>query len=367
MKISKRDVFIFILAGGKGTRFWPLSRKNTPKQFLPLFNSQSMLQKTYLRFKRYVPSKQIYIITPSSQIKHIKKQLSDFDRKNFIIEPIARGTAAAIGLAAISIRRKRPESLMIVVPADQYAKGEREFRKVLNKATLAASFSDNLVTIGIKPTFASTGYGYLKIGKRLKIKSCYVNKIDKFIEKPSIDKALKYVKSNKYYFNSGMFIWKVNTFLNGLKKYMPNLYKNLLRIERIDKLHYKEKLKKIGSIYNKLKPITIDYGFMQKANNIIVIKADFQWSDLGSLKSLEDIKTKDTNSNIIAGALSIRQDTKDCIIYGESGHLITTVGISKLIIVQTPNITLIVHKDDTQKIKDLVNKISKNKKFKKFI
>lgn len=367
MKISEKDVFVFVLAGGEGKRFWPLSRKKMPKQFLPIFGSQSMLQKTHKRLKEFISPDRTYIITPNSQLKAIKKQLPEFKRSNFIIEPEARGTAAAIGLAAISVRYKNPKGIMVIVPADQYIEGINKFKKTLNNAVSAAILKDKLITIGIKPTFASSGYGYLKFGKSEKFNFGSVNKIEKFIEKPSKERALKFIKSEKYYFNSGVFIWRIDRFLKEIELHMPDLYRGLLCIERVCKKSKRDKIKAISPIYKRIKPDTIDYGLMQKTDNIMGIKADFKWTDAGSLRNLEEIYPKKSKSNIVINTLHIKKDTQDCIVCGQRDHLIATLGLKDIIIVQTPDVTLVARKEDSQKIKELVDKISKNKKLKKFI
>ena len=366
MRILKNNVSIFILAGGRGRRFWPLSRERKPKQFLSIFNGQSMLKMTYNRFKKITKNENIYIITSLDQVNLIKKQLPYLKSENLVIEPEPKGTAAAIGLAAVKMKTISPQGIMVVVPADQHIQGEDEFRKVIIKAINAAKLEDVLITIGVKPSFASTGYGYLEFGKRTKIGGGFFYNVDKFTEKPSKKTASRYIKSKKYYFNSGMFIWKTSTYLEELKIYMPKLYKILIDIAKKEKkFNSKKEGNKISSIYKKIKSTSVDYGLMQKTDNIKAEKATFKWSDLGSLRSLEEIILK-VKGNTITNALNIAKDTKNCIIYGKKNHLIATIGISNLIIIQTPDVTLVANKDNAQKVKNMVNKISRNKNTKKF-
>ena len=365
MKISNKDVFIFILAGGKGTRFWPLSRKNRPKQFLKIFNNQSMLQLTYKRCAALAGSKNIFIVTSKNQDKDIKKQIPSIKNSNILIEPQARGTTAAIALSAAKALQISKNSTMVVVPADQYIFHEKKFLANIKNAISEARNSSCLVTLGIKPTFAATGYGYLKFSN-IKINSATSSyKIKKFIEKPTLTKAKLYIKSRGYYYNSGMFIWQAETFLNELKRFMPRHYEAALNY--IAAGNNKVKLRAADSLYKKLSTTSIDYGLMQKSNKIIGIKADFGWSDLGSLKSFEEIDIKKINGNITLNAFHLHNETKNCIIYGEKGMLIATLGLEDIIVIQTKDAILIAKKDKMQNVRQLVMKISSDKKLKRFI
>jgi len=365
MKISNKDVFIFILAGGKGTRFWPLSRSNQPKQFLKIFNNKSMLQITYKRCSTITDSKNIFIVTSKDQDKDIKKQIPTIKCSNILIEPQARGTTAAIALSAAKAQQKNKNSTMVVIPADQYIFQERKFINNINNAILAAKRSPCLVTIGIKPTFAATGYGYLKFSKSKRKNQASAYKIDKFIEKPTLLKAKRYIKSPDYYYNSGMFIWQTEVFLEELKIFMPQHYKAALNYINANKS--KVKISLADNYYKKLATTSIDYGLMQKSNKIKGIKADFGWSDLGSPKSFEEIDLKQINGNVIINALHLGSKTKNSIIYGQPGKLIATLGIEDVIIIQTDDAVLIAKKDKIQDVRELVIKMSKNKKLKRYV
>jgi mannose-1-phosphate guanylyltransferase len=364
MKISKADVFIFILAGGKGTRFWPLSRKNEPKQFLKIFNNRSMLQLTYSRCLSLTEAKNIYIVTSKGQGKDIKKQLPEIKTPNIIIEPKARGTAAAIALSAAKARQLSKNALMAVIPADQYIYHEKKFVQTIKDALNSALQSENLITLGIKPTFAATGYGYLKFSKKTlpKLKNTY--KIEKFIEKPAAAMAKKYIKSNSYYFNSGMFIWRADVFMDELKKYMPGHHQAALKY--LEAKNNKAKLTKAASFYKKLPTTSVDYGLMQKSKLILALKACFGWSDLGSPKSLEEIDIKKTKGNIIINAKHLSLNSKNCIIYGSKDKLIATLGLEDIIIIETADALLVSKKNNLQDVRKLVAKINCSKKMKKF-
>ena len=364
MKISHKDVFIFILAGGKGTRFWPLSRKNRPKQFLKIFNNKSMLQLTYKRCATLVRSENIFIVTSKNQDEEIKKQIPSIKNSNIVIEPRARGTTAAIALSAAKASRINKNSIMAIIPADQYIFHEKKFMGNIKNAISEARNSSCLVTLGIKPTFAATGYGYLKFSNIKKNTPASSYKIEKFIEKPTLTKAKLYIKSRSYYYNSGMFIWRVETFLNELKKFMPRHHKAAFNY--ITAGNNKVKLKTADNFYEKLSTTSIDYGLMQKSNKIIGIKADFGWSDLGSLKSFEEIDIKKINGNIALNVFHLPNETKNCIIYGTKDMLIATLGLEDIIVIQTKDAILIAKKNKMQKVRQLVMKMSGDKKLKKF-
>jgi mannose-1-phosphate guanylyltransferase len=364
--MQKINASIFILAGGKGKRLWPLSRKGRPKQVLPVSGGASMIKETFDRLRRIIGLKDIQIITVRDQLNSIKKELPEIRNKNFIIEPEARGTLPAVGLAALKMKKEDPSGVMVIMPADHYIEGKEEFKKTILRATRTAEAEDSLITIGIRPAFASCRYGYLKFGKRVRGKGGFVYSVDKFIEKPSKKTALKFVKSGKYYYNSGIFIWKADTFLKELKSRVPSMYKKLMRIEKkIDRFDNQRSIGKIASIYKKIRHQTVDYGLMQKARNIKAVKATFKWSDLGGFRSLGPLASK-TKTNAIFFARHIGKDTRNSLIYGQKDHLIATLGVSDLIIVQTPDVTLVANIEDEQEIKALVEKISKDKKLGKF-
>jgi mannose-1-phosphate guanylyltransferase len=362
MKISSKDVFIFILAGGKGTRFWPLSRKDKPKQFLKIFKGKSMLQLTYDRVIKISDKKNIFIVTCKGQLNNIKNQLPELSKKNIIIEPQARGTASAISLAASEAKKMSQNSIMAVIPADQYIYRKELFKKDMNKAIKLAARNESLIIMGIKPHFASTGYGYIEFGKKLNKTGGF--QVKSFKEKPSLQLAKKYLKANKYYFNSGMFIWQTDFFLSQLSDYMPMHYRASQKY--IEAKSNGAKIKIADRFYKKLDTKSIDYGLLQKSDKIMAIKASFGWSDLGSPKSLEEIDIKKTKGNIVLDAEHVGLKTKDCIIYSNNKGLIATLGLDDIVIIQSGDSTLVAKKDNLQDVRKLVNKLKNSKKNKKF-
>lgn len=370
-KISS-DVFIFMLAGGSGTRFWPLSRKEKPKQFLPIFSGKSMLQLNYSRFKKMAPEKNIYIITCSSQVRDIKKQLPGIRPANIITEPEPKGTAAAIALGAAYAAKSSPEGTMIIVPADQHVKQENKFYRALKLAIKAANARGALVTLGVKPNFPATGYGYLEYGARINLKPGSAYKVRRFIEKPDIKRARRFYNSGRHYFNIGMFIWRTDVFLNELKEYKPDIYKiikppgrnkGIFTASSLDKYIRSAEFK---NLYGRIKPISVDYALMQKSKNILSVKADFDWSDVGSLASLEEIGLTKKSGNTIINALAKLHDVSGSIVYGQKGHLVAAVGLNDIIIVQTADVTLVISKKEAQKVRDMVADLKKDRRLSKY-
>ncbi|MEG6570602.1 mannose-1-phosphate guanylyltransferase [Thermoanaerobacterium thermosaccharolyticum] len=348
-----------IMAGGKGERFWPKSRIKMPKQFLKLYGDRTMIQQTVDRLKRLMPIKNIFVVTNIDYAGLISDQIPELPTENILIEPMGKNTAACIGLAAIHTERLDRDSIMVVVPSDHVIKDEETYLGVLKTAIEKAKLGDNLVTIGIKPQHPETGYGYINFKKITNeiINNNPVHKVERFVEKPDYDTAVKYVESGDYLWNSGMFIWKTSTILNAIKEYMPQLYSTLNVIrenfdsDELEKILYEE--------YSKLESISIDYGIMEKANNVYVVPGDFGWDDVGSWTSIERLYEKDENGNVIKGNV-ISVDTKKCIITG-SDKLIATLGIEDVIIVDTEDALLICSKDKAQNVKEVLKELKEKK------
>lgn len=340
-----------IMAGGQGTRFWPLSRADRPKQFLKLTDDQkTMLQKTVDRIKPLVPSEQIFIATNKNYQQPIHEQLPEIPYENIIIEPVKRDTAPAIGLSALYINRKFPGSTMIVLPADHLIEDEERFRSILEKAASVAESGNNLITLGIKPTHPETGYGYIHFGELYeKIDGDNIFWVKNFTEKPDKETAKKFLDEGTFLWNSGMFIWKVDTILSNIEMHMPELFQALTRIDKAIGTDLEKKV--VRKEFEGLQGISIDYGVMEKAKNIFVIPGDFGWDDLGSWPALERIKKVDDNGNVILGK-HYGIDTKNSIIYSPE-KVITTIGLENIVIVDTEDALLICDKRRAQEVKTI--------------
>jgi mannose-1-phosphate guanylyltransferase len=346
------------MAGGKGERFWPKSRTNLPKQFLNISGNKSMIQQSIARLEKLVDISRIFIVTNELYAELIKAQIPTLPSENIIIEPIGRNTAPCIGLASVIIENRFPDSTMIVIPSDHIIENEEGFVNILKTATEVAQDNGSLVTLGILPTYPETGYGYIESSNQaMLINELPVNKVNKFVEKPDLATAQSYLEAGNFYWNSGIFVWKVKTIRNYIQELMPEMHdiletmKTVLDSENFDEI--------IRSEFLKMPDQSIDYGIMEKVSNIYVIPCVFGWDDVGSWTALERINELDENGNVIRGNI-LNLDTKRCIIES-NGKLIATLGIEDLIIVDTEDVTLICTKEKAQEVKLLLKELRMQK------
>ena len=346
---------VVIMAGGKGERFWPKSRINLPKQFLSLTDDgKSMIQHTVERVKNLVDIENIYVVTNEMYKNLVSEHIPDIPEANIIIEPAAKNTAPCIGLAAVHIAKKDINSKMIILPSDHLIKFNEIFIDTLKTTLNVVEKGDNLVTIGITPNYPETGYGYINFTKGENFKdSANVYEVLRFVEKPNLEKAKEYLTSGQYLWNSGMFVWKASTILKNFKEYLPEIYEGLQKIgESINTEEYEEVLRKE---FPNLPSESIDYGIMEKAKNIYVIPGNFGWDDVGSWLSLERINKTNQDGNVIKGnVISIK--TKNSIIQGNE-NIIATIGLEDVVIVDTDDVTLICHKNNTQEVKEIISNL----------
>jgi len=336
--------YAVILAGGVGSRFWPFSRELEPKQFMKIIGQASLLQATIQRLKGVVDPERIYIITNNIYFYEVKAQIAKFriPDKNIILEPQGKNTAAAIGLCARLISWIDKDALLVILPSDHYVKNLDNFKKTLKKAITCAK-KNLLVTIGIKPTTPSMGYGYIKVGGK---KNGYIA-VDKFLEKPDLNKAKKYFRDKCFYWNSGMFVWKASVFLEETGKYLPKLHANLQSINSIND---------IPKVWPRIDSISVDYGIMEHSRRIALIPANFYWTDLGSWDALSEIFPKDKKGNISNGD-TLNLDSQGVCVFARGNRLVSTIGIKDTVIADTPDALLVCHRDKTQDVKKLVEKL----------
>lgn len=347
--------YALIMAGGGGTRFWPLSRKNMPKQLLNLSGDDVMINETVKRSSGVISVDNTFIITNKAQIPEMEKVLmKDFRAENILKEPVGRNTAACILYSALHIMKKHGDGVLCVFPADHYITEQESFEKVLTKAMHTAEAHDTIVTVGIEPTFASTGYGYIKIKDKTDGKNAY--DIDRFVEKPDAARAQEFLDSKMYYWNGGIFVFKISYVIELFKNHLPDLYKELSAVSESFGTEREETC--IEEVYPRLQSISFDYGIMEKTDGATVIPGSFGWSDIGSFDALSAVFPTDKSGNIVK-AEHVGLDTENCVIYGGK-RIITTVGVSDLIIVDTDDAVLICHKEQAQRIKDLVEELKKN-------
>ena len=344
-----------IMAGGRGERFWPKSRKNLPKQFLSLTSDgKTMIQLTVERISPVVSLENIYISTNTSYKKLVMEQLPGIPEENILCEPVGRNTAPCIGLAAVHIRKKLGDAIMMVLPSDHLIKNNVMFLDVLRDAATAAEENTNLVTIGITPSYPETGYGYIQFdSQNLKECTSRAYKVVNFKEKPDLSTAKEYVASGDYLWNSGMFIWKVSSILSNMENLMPAMYDGLKKIE--SSIGTQEQEQVLESEFINFKSESIDYGIMEHAKDIYIIPGAFGWDDVGSWLALERINSTNEFGNVVNGNV-ISIDTKNSIIHGNE-KLIATVWLNDIIIIDTEDALLICDKDSTQDIKKVIENL----------
>lgn len=336
-----------IMAGGGGERFWPLSRRECPKQFLNLTGREIMVNEALKRLTGPCEKEKLFVVTNALQAQKMKTLTREYlPEGNILVEPVGRNTAACIGYAAVSLLKKFGDGVMIVTPSDAYIRDEKEFQRVTFLAAKAAEESDAVVTVGISPTFPSTGYGYLSY----ELSAEEVKRVLRFVEKPDLKTAEGYLKQGNYLWNSGMFFFRISHILGLYRKFLPELYEGLQKIGKA--IGTSEEEKRVSEIYPTLQSISVDFGIMEKAEVIYVVPGDFGWSDLGSFEALSSVYAPDADGNILLGDTCLR-DVNDCVILSKK-KLVAAIGVQNLIVVETDDALLICAKDRAQEIKKTV-------------
>ena len=340
-----------IMAGGRGERFWPKSRNSCPKQFLSLTkDGETMIQKTVNRLLPLVEKEDIFIVTNESYIPLVNKQLPDIPNENILAEPCARNTAPCIALAAAVINKKYDDAVMLVLPSDHLIGYEDLYIGTLKKAVTAAMNGSNLVTIGITPTYPETGYGYINFSKQTLPAMPDAYKVARFVEKPDLDTAKEYLSSGKYLWNSGMFVWKVSSIKSNLKAFMPDIYEGA---EKIGEAYGTDKFSDVlCKEFTAFRSESVDFGIMEKADNIYTIPGSFGWDDVGNWLAVERINETDEASNYIEGNVISINSKRSTICGGK--RLIASVGVEDIIVVDTDDAVLICSKKNTQDVKKVI-------------
>lgn len=368
------DRYVIIMAGGRGERFWPISREKTPKQLITLLGKRSFLQQAVDRVLPLVPIKNIIIITNAVQAPQVAKQLPRLPKENIIAEPVGRDTCAAVALGAALVGARSTTAVMAVLPADHVIPEEKKFQQVLSDAFDLASRGQVIVTIGIKPTEPATGYGYIHAGAQLpppkgvkSYKTAFF-KAERFVEKPDFEKAQEYLASGQYRWNAGMFIWSFVTVTQGLEKHQPEMAAACQRWFKVG--NQPVRLKKVlAKEYPEIKKISVDFALMEHAQNVVVADGSFAWDDLGAWPALARHVKPDAEGNS-AVADFVHVDAARNIVYDartKNRTPIAVVGLRDSIIVQTDDATLVAHKSQAQKIKEMVAKLGADKKYKHLV
>ncbi|MFC1646144.1 mannose-1-phosphate guanylyltransferase/mannose-6-phosphate isomerase [Candidatus Omnitrophota bacterium] len=345
--------YAVILAGGRGIRFWPLSRYEEPKQLLKIFGNLSLLQHTFKRISKIVKPSNVYVVTNKDYSNTIKHQLCElgFKKENIIVEMSPKNTAASIGLIASIIEKRDKNGILAIFPSDHFIKNERTFKRALSKA-FSLAMKGLTAIFGITPLRVESGYGYIKANKKSPYSKEGVFKVEKFIEKPKKSFAAKLIKSGNVYWNSGIFVWKVSTILSQIKKFMPGLYSVLTQKSK----------RSFKSKWNALKSISIDYGIIEKCKkDLYVIPLNCGWCDLGNWSTIDFVLKKDRNNNAIEGDI-LTLDTKNTTIWG-GHHLVVAMGLRDMVIADTPDALLVCPKNQTQRVSEVVDILKARNRF----
>ena len=341
-----------IMAGGKGTRFWPLSTEEKPKQFLNLIGEETMIQMTINRIKPIIPIERIFVCTGEMYVDLVKEQLPELPDRNIIVEPEGRNTAPCIALSAMVIDRYYKNSNMVVLPSDHLINDEEEFRNTLLAADSFIREKDEaIVTLGMNPTRPEVGYGYIKYSNEvLKSNDFRVIKVDAFVEKPNLDTAKKYLREGNYLWNGGMFIWSINNIINQIKMYSPNTYNSLINIMEVreDKLQ-----ETINSNYENTEATSIDYAILEKSKDVYVIPSNFGWDDVGSWEALDRYREKDELGNVLVGESKVVKANNNLVI--SSSNKVVVEGLSDIYVIENDGKVLVGHKSNVANIKELKN------------
>lgn len=324
-----------IMAGGVGERFWPLSRRKQPKQLQAIVTKRTMIQETVRRIRPLVPASRIVVVTNREQAPAVRRQLPGV--KHILAEPVGRNTAPCIAWAAQYIARRDPQAVMAVLPSDSHIENAAAYRQVVRAALGLAGRENVLITVGIQPTRPATGYGYVQSGKAL---AAGFWKAKRFVEKPDLATAKRFVASGDYRWNAGMFVWSAAAIQAAFEQHAPGIWAG------------------VRGDYATVEKISVDYAIMEKADNVVVASGDFDWDDVGDWSAIERHFPKDAAGNVARGAF-VGVDTANCIVVGDAKHLVGVVGVSDLVIVHTPDATLVCRKQDAQRVRELVKQLPK--------
>lgn len=341
--------YAIIMAGGIGSRFWPFSRVKNPKQFHDVLGTgKTLLQQTANRFSNVCPDENIFIVTNKDYVGLVKEQLPFLSDSQILAEPIGRNTAPCIGYACYKIYQKDPKANVVVAPSDHVIMKEHEFEERIKEALKETSENDILITLGIKPSRPDTGYGYIQYHEDNKPG---IKKVKTFTEKPVLELAKKFIESGDFVWNAGIFIWNVNSIIKSIRQFLPEMAETFE--EGVGKYWTPVEDQFIAKAYSQCKNISIDYGIMEKADNVYVMLSDFGWSDLGTWKSLYDLMEKNGDSNVVQGNI-MTYNTKNCIIKTPQEKLVVVHGLEDFIVAEYDNVLMICKKEDEQKVKDFV-------------
>lgn len=353
-----KHYYVAIMAGGIGSRFWPKSRTSYPKQFLDILNTgKSLIQWTFERYAALIPMENIYVVTSEDYSSIVAEQLPDIPLENIVAEPSRKNTAPCVAYISFKLLMKDPEALMIVAPSDHMIMDSKNFEYVTNKALAFVSKKEAFITLGIKPTYPNTGYGYIQYDTESSNGDVY--KVKTFTEKPNLELAKTFVASGEFLWNGGIFVWKVKTVINAFEKYQPEMFE-LFDNEK-EYFNTSREGESIQRIYPLCTNVSIDYAIMEKADNVYVIPSSFGWSDLGTWNSAYENLDKDYLGNAVASENVIVIDATKCMVSAPHEKLLVLQGLDDFIIVDTPDVLMICKKEKEQSIKEYVAEVKRSK------
>jgi mannose-1-phosphate guanylyltransferase len=353
-RVSDETYFV-IMAGGKGERFWPLSTELVPKPFVSITGKKTLIELTVERARTIVPLERIFVVLGREHLPAAKRCLPRLPRDNFIIEPVGRDTAPCVGLAAMMLHRRDPNAVMVILPSDHYVPDPAAFSRCLRQTVKVARRGDHLVTIGVPPGRPETGYGYIKTGRKVSAPreaDCF--EVARYVEKPNLARARRYLREGGYYWNAGIFVWRAEVLLQGLKYHMPDLHSGLLRFEKALGTGDRDAA---DAIFAGLTRVSIDYGLMEKAKNVLMVPAPFTWDDVGTWTSLLRVLPRDNTGNIVRGK-TFSIDTTNCVIITDTTP-VATLGVSDLVIIASKNGILICDSSKAQEVRQIAKALGK--------
>ncbi len=350
--------YVAIMAGGIGSRFWPMSRTNFPKQFLDILNTgKTLIQSTFDRFAGFVPVENIFVITSNEYVNIVKNQLPDLPLQNILGEPSRKNTAPCIAYISFKLFQLDPKASLIVAPADHIILDPIAFTKVSLEALTFVNKHNAFITLGIKPTYANTGYGYIQYEQHGVTDNVY--KVKTFTEKPNLELAKTFIASGEFLWNAGIFVWQVKNILTAFQKYLPEMYEVFEAGQ--DKFNTPDEAAALNEIYPQCPSLSIDFGIMEKADNVYIIPSSFGWSDLGTWNSAYENLEKDYLANAVAGENVIVIDATKCVVHAPNNKLVMLQGLDDYIVVDTEDVLLICKKEKEQEIKEYVAEVKRNK------
>lgn len=353
-----KNHYVVIMAGGIGTRFWPMSRTNFPKQFLDILNiGKTLIQTTFDRFSSFIPLENIYVVTSEEYVNIVKKQLPQLPLQNILAEPSRKNTAPCIAYISFKLQLIDPNALLIVAPSDHLISDNIAFTKVCFEALAFVNKHNAFITLGINPTYPNTGYGYIQYEQPAVVHNVY--KVKTFTEKPNLELAKTFISSGEFLWNAGIFVWQVKNILLAFEKFLPEIH-DLFSSQK-EKFNTPDEEKALQQIYPFSTSISIDFGIMEKADNVYVIPSSFGWSDLGTWNSAYENLKKDNHDNAVATSNVMLMDTKNSIVHAPENKLVVLQGLTDYIIVDTEDVLLICKKEKEQEIKEYVSDVKRHK------